>query len=291
MNTRCKLLAVDLDGTLLDSAGNLPEANRQALHRAHEAGTLVCLTTGRCYSETRPVIDLIGLDLDVAVVAFGAIVSEARSGRTLHAEPMNPSTVGRLSDFFIARRYSVLLLHDADAVGVDYSIVRREHWNPGIDRWFAKVNCRTRHIGHWREVSEPVVRVSLAEPPDRAERMMAEVHSAVPRELYKDNFVHVAPIDNWLLEFFAPVVNKWFGLEKLCARFGIARDNVVAIGDGVNDLEMLAGAGLSYAVANAPENVRAAAGRVTASNDDAGVARAIEEVLANSDAPGTDTSD
>ena len=62
-----KLLAVDLDGTLLDSKNRLPEENRSALHRAHEAGLIVCLTTGRCYSETRAVLESLGLGEVVAI--------------------------------------------------------------------------------------------------------------------------------------------------------------------------------------------------------------------------------
>ena len=163
--TGYRLLAVDLDGTLLDSQSRVPPENRAALHRAHEAGMLVCLTTGRCYKEMRRIIDDIGLDLDVAVTVFGAIVSEARTGRTLHAQLIPPAALDRCCRFLEERGFSFVLLHDGSAGGVDYSVIRRGRWSPGYDRWMEMVPCRFREVGHWSDIAEPTYRVTFIETP------------------------------------------------------------------------------------------------------------------------------
>ena len=78
-----KLLAVDLDGTLLDSAHRVPARNRAALHRAHQAEIKIVLCTGRSFTETRPILDEIGLDLDASVTAGGAILTDVATSKTI----------------------------------------------------------------------------------------------------------------------------------------------------------------------------------------------------------------
>ena len=279
MSCPYRLLAVDLDGTLLDSKDQLPEANRAALHRAHQAGLVVCLTTGRCFSETRQVLEAVGLDLDVVVTAFGAIVSEARNGRTLYAQPLRPESLDRVCEFLAQRRCSFLLLHDGAEAAVDYSVLRLPRWCPGYDRWFEMVPCRLRDIEHWGGLAEPTYRVTLIEKPEFFRTIEPELAQVLPDSLVKSNAIYVPPYDVHVLEFFAPQVNKWFALQHLCRQQGIEPQEVVAVGDAINDLEMIRGAGLSFAMGNADERIKRLATRVTSTNDQAGVAQAINEIL------------
>jgi hydroxymethylpyrimidine pyrophosphatase-like HAD family hydrolase len=93
------------------------------------------------------------------------------------------------------------------------------------------------------------------------------------------NVLHAPPYRLSLIEAFAPGVNKWYGIEKLCRWWGIAPARTVAVGDDVNDLDMVRSAGLGVAVANARPAVQAVADRLTASNDACGVAKLIDELL------------
>ena len=94
----CELLAIDLDGTLLDSSHRVPPENRAALHAAHAAGIRIVLCTGRSFPETRPVLDEIGLDLDATVTVFGAVLTDVRTGRTLERLPFTLDLAYRLGD-------------------------------------------------------------------------------------------------------------------------------------------------------------------------------------------------
>ncbi len=135
MEVPYRLIAVDIDGTLLDSHGQIPPANREALHRAHEAGVRVCFCTGRSFTETRPIVRQVGLDLDDAVCVFGAIVADARTGRTLHAASIPSPTATRLLEFYAARHRPVLLLQDAAAFGHDYFLIEGENNAEAYERW------------------------------------------------------------------------------------------------------------------------------------------------------------
>jgi Cof subfamily protein (haloacid dehalogenase superfamily) len=273
------LLAVDLDGTLLDSQNRVPPENRAALHRAHEAGMVVCLTTGRCYKETRRVIEEIGLDLDVTVTVFGAIVSEAGSGRTIHAAPIPPEPLDRCCRFLARQGLSFVLLHDGTAADTDYTVIRGERWHPGYDRWKEMVSCTFREAGHWDDARETVYRVTFIETPDALRAMEPDLNAALPPSLLKSNAIYVHPYDVHVLEFFAPQVNKWYGLLHLCRDYRIAPERVVAIGDSINDLEMIQQAGLSFAMSNGDERIIQAAMHTAPGNDEAGVAWAVNRTL------------
>ena len=279
MSRPYKLLAVDLDGTLLDSTDRLPEENRAALHRAHEAGLIVCLTTGRCFSETRQVLQAIGLDLDVAVTVVGAIVSEVATGRTLHAEPIKPAALERVCRYLTERGLSFLLQHDGANCDVDYSVVRRRRWNASYDRWFEVLGCLGRVVEDWADLSEAVYRVTLIETPEFFKTFEPQAVKALPPELVNSNAIYVPPYGVHVLEFVDPQVNKWFGLERVCAARGIRAEEVVAIGDAINDLAMIREAGVSFAMDNADERIKRLATHVTSSNDQAGAAQAINQVL------------
>lgn len=275
----CKLLAIDLDGTLLDSHNQLPPKNRDALHRAHEAGLKICLTTGRSFTEARPVLDSIGLDLDVAILTCGAIVSDPRTARTLHASPLHADTLERIASFFADRDFSFLLTHDVSTAGFDYSVIRRARWGPAYDRWFEMVPCDIREVPDWRGLPQRTYRLTLLETSELYRAIRPELARHLPPDLTKHNAIYVAPYDVHVLEFFAPHVHKWSALELLCRDYGIDAAEVVAIGDAINDLEMIRHAGLSFAVANACHEVRAAATHTVPSNDDHGAAIAIHRIL------------
>src|SRR4051812_47396874 len=137
MSQHYRLLAIDVDGTLLDSRSELPVAHRLALHRAHEAGLIVSLCTGRSLTETRAVIEELGLDSDIGIFVFGAVISELPSGQTIQRTPLDDRVAERLIAHFQSRGYPVLVLYDAAQAGIDYHLIHGQRNETALERWVA----------------------------------------------------------------------------------------------------------------------------------------------------------
>lgn len=274
----CDLLAVDLDGTLLDSQHELPDANRAALHRAHEAGVKIVLCTGRAFTETRPVIAQIGLELDAAVTVFGALVTEVATGRTVHRHAIEPALARAATAWFHARDYPVLWLTDPDECGTDGFVTQRSRWHAALDRWLTKSPCCVSIVDEIPAVVGAPLRLSIIDSTDALDGI-SESFTTDFGERLVHNVLHAPPYDLALIEVFAAPVNKWYGVQQVCARWGIDAQNTVAVGDDVNDLAMIIQAGLGVAMGNAHPAIRGAARAVTATNDACGVARLVDALL------------
>ncbi|MBN1489925.1 MAG: HAD family hydrolase [Phycisphaerae bacterium] len=279
MSVAYRFLAIDVDGTLLDTSDRLPSANRDALHRAHEAGLFVCLCTGRCYAETRPVMDRIGLDLDAAVCVFGAIVNDARTGKTLHRWPIPQRTARRLIEFFSARGHSVFVLQDPTEALTDYYIVNGVRETAAVDRWLAQAPTTCQRVAGWPADAPEPVRIGVIEQPEHAPALAAELTAAFGPNEVKSNTIFAPNYGLHVVECFAPHVNKWHAIERLARDRGIHAAEVVAVGDDVNDIEMIRSAGLGVAMGNAIEAVRAVARVRTGTNNEAGLAAVVNRML------------
>jgi len=272
------LLAIDLDGTLLDSQHRLVPANREALHRAHQAGMRIVICTGRSFTETRPVLADIGLDLDAAVSVFGAIITEVATGRTLDRTPLPLDVARAATDWFQQLGYPVLWLTDADEVGFDGYLIDGPHRHPGVDRWLALSPCQVERVAALPPRPAAPVRLSIIDDERALPDLSTRLHTAFNGRL-THNLLHAPPYRLSLIEAFAPQVNKWYAVHKLCQRWGLDPRRTVAIGDDVNDVQMIRNAGLGVAMGNAAPAVKAVADQLTATNDDAGVALVIDRLL------------
>lgn len=272
------LLAVDLDGTLLDSQHLLPAANRDALHRAHAAGMRIVLCTGRAFTETRPILEMIGLDLDATVTVFGALVTDVPTGRTLERTPIPPNTARAATAWFQEHGYPVLWLTDPNEAGTDGYVVAGPRRHPAVDQWIERSPCVVENVAWLPEECAAPIRLSIIDEAPALEAISAELRTAFDGRL-THNVLHAPPYRLSLIEAFAPQVSKWYGVEALCRRWGIDPRRTVAIGDDVNDVAMVRQAGLGVAVANAKPAVLAVADRVTDSNDACGVAKLLDELL------------
>ncbi len=278
------LVAIDLDGTLLDSQHRVPEANRAALHRAHAAGMRVVLCTGRSYPETRPILAQLGLDLDATVTVFGAVLTEVRTGRTIQRTPFALPLAYRLTDWFRARGYAVLWLNDADEAGFDGYVIDGPRRHPAVDRWVETTPCVVRAVDELRGDVHAPVRISIIDEPDVLSDVADDLADAFDGQI-AFNLLRAPAYRLTIIETFAPQVNKWNGVLHLCERWKIDRRRTVAIGDDVNDVALVQSAGLGVAMANAHPAVRRVAARVTLSHDECGVAAILRELLDGTAAP------
>ena len=272
------LLAIDLDGTLLDTRHRVSERNRAALHSAHEAGLKIAVCTGRSYTETRPILDEIGLDLDATVTVGGALLTEVATGKTIE-HTMIPFDLAReAADWLLRRDYCVMWLLDASTVGFDGYLINASRRHAVIDRWFEMTPCRMRSRSILPNQQESPLRVSVVDDIKVLEEISGDFTAAFDGRM-ASNVIRVPAYNFTVLEAFDAAVDKWYGIEKLCRRWNIDPRRTVAIGDDVNDLPMIERAALGVAVENAKPAVKAAADRVVPSNEAGGVAVLIEQLL------------
>lgn len=293
-----RLIAIDLDGTLLGSNHQVSPENIRAIARARAAGCMVCLCTGRGWVECRAFVRQIE-QTEPAIVAGGAIVTCAKSERTLHRFPIDHALAHELTEVMLSHGHAVLVLKDPDATGApgelsghDYLIVSPDghgRIDPVTRWWCDQHNLKVRVVSslHLDEHPDHTVRVGICGPRDTTSRAADEIRERFGQRIQMHLFGAVTPIlgagekpgQVLIFEAFEKRVNKWTAIQWLAARHGIDESRIVAIGNDVNDIAMLENAGLSIAVANAIPEALAAADRKTLSHDEHGVAYAIERVL------------
>ncbi len=279
ITTAIKVIAVDVDGTLVNSWNEVPEANLQALHRAHDAGKRICICTGRSLIETRTVIERIGLDLDAGVFVFGSIVSRLPEGDTLVRTAMDPQLAEKLVNFFHGMNYPVLMLYDPTEADIDYRYLAGERNRDWYERWLALAPASLEALETWTPLPAAPVRVGVITLPNEIDETLARLKENFAPDELNYNAIHAPNYGVHVVECFAPGVNKWYGLMQLAERFGVTGPEIAAIGDDVNDLAMIREAGLGIAMGNAIAPIKECARYQVASNDECGVAEAIDFIL------------
>lgn len=279
---RYRLIAIDLDGTLLCPQGRASTENLDAMHAAHAQGVHILPCTGRGWREARGVIA--GLpDAELGIFNTGAIVARTSDGTTIDAAPMPRETVVALIELLRGRPEAVLLYTDPDRTGVEYIATGDGRMTDNTRWWFEHNALR------FLETKSPdsalldhVVRVGLVLPSRDAAAVELEVAERMTCAVEAHAFEAVQMSDGepmHILEVFGPGVTKWRGIEVVARRLGIAGDAVAVIGDQVNDLPMLRRAGCAVAMGNAIPAVKDIAHRHTRCNQTHGVAHAIEQML------------
>ena len=272
-----RLLALDVDGTLLDPAGELRDAVRQAVIAARQAGLRVILCTGRRFRSTRPVAQDLQLDGPV-VVHNGALVKDVASAETLHCHPL-PEPLCRRGLDVLRRLAPPLIYLDSFHEEVDILTEPLETLHPFQQEYLQDNIPYCRFVDDLAATRlRGVVMLSVMAEAERLQALRPAVEDALAghghtKMILNKNF------RGHILEVLPATVSKWQALERLMAAEGVTAEDVMAIGDDYNDLEMIRGAGLGVAMGNAVEPVRAAAGYVTGSNDEDGVVQAIERFV------------
>ncbi len=290
---RYDLLAIDLDGTLLDSRGRVSRANLKALDRARKAGLEVTLCTGRGTRETLATAVAVGQRTPI-VTAGGAIIADAGDGRTIHRFSLRQDLLHPATDLLLSHGYAVLVLKDATETGYDYLVVRGEQNHPVgqcNEWWFNHTGVSVRYAQRLDEDEHPehTVRFGVAGMSADFAPIKAGLTDRFAGRFAIQHFQGVFDPDHVglpvgatydVIEMCDSGVNKWSALEHLASSHGIDTGRIAAIGDQVNDIEMVKGAALGVAMANARPEVRAVADRSTLSNEEDGVAHAIDRILA-----------
>jgi Cof subfamily protein (haloacid dehalogenase superfamily) len=280
-----RLLALDLDGTLLNSHGEITDRSRQSLELARERGVKVAVVTGRRFRDARPIALELGLDVPV-ISHNGALTKHARTLETVAVVPL-PLPVAR-EILQLGRRHAADLLVSDDHEGT--GVLVYDHLsgaNPALLRYIAWAN-RVHGNGNSGVLEVDSLEDYLDHDPIHVAfsgrcAPMAELEEILHQELGSSvkTFRTTYPrLDFTLLDMVHPQVSKGVGVAAAARELGIEREQVMAIGDNFNDLEMLCFAGTGVVMANADVALRETPGLfTTVSNDEDGVAVAIEKYI------------
>jgi 5-amino-6-(5-phospho-D-ribitylamino)uracil phosphatase len=261
---KIRLIAVDLDGTLLTSAKRIGERSLRALRAAHhEAGSAVVLASARPPRSVMPFYDQLGLDTPM-VNYNGALVYDPASRRILLHLPIPVATAHGV--IRLAREHLPEIAVSAEILDRWYTDRLDERYVVETARFFQP--DRVAEIGEW--LTEPVTKLLLLGPGDALTGLAAKIEAAWAGHV---SMVHM---DEHLIQVMHAAASKVEALQTIAAERGVKRQEVMAIGDNANDVGMLRWAGLGVAVGNATPDALAAARAVTGSNDDEGVADAVE---------------
>ncbi len=286
-----RLLALDLDGTLLDARSRLSPANRAAVGRAIDAGLDVVVCTGRGLAECRHVLDDLAV-AGAAVVAGGAMTVQLPSGETLHRSAMPADLVRDVSRILnAATGHYVLLLKDRSATGVDYVLLGAGRVDAASEWWFNQVPVAVQRAERFEDDPHPheTIRLGIV----TTAREMKHLGARVVEQFGRRTFIHHFPVINsdgngrhladdaiHLMEIFNAQTNKWSAICALAEQRGIEAAQIAAIGDEINDVAMIRHAGLGIAMGNAIDPIKQVADRITLDQAEDGVAHAIEQILA-----------
>ena len=258
-----KLVVSDVDGTLVDGRKKLTDGTIAAVKRLTDAGIGFTIISARPRSGMIPIADALALDVPMGAFNGGTIFT--RDGTVIAQHHIDPDVV---------RGVFALAPGDADI------------WVFADDRWYASTD-RGDHVGHERIASNqsPIVTQDFTALYDRADKITFVSDDAA---LLRDLAEKAAPFADkativqsqvYYLDVTALAANKGDGIALLAEAMKTPLADTCAIGDQANDLPMFARAGLSIAMGQGPEAVRAKADKVTGGNDADGVAQAIDEVL------------
>jgi Cof subfamily protein (haloacid dehalogenase superfamily) len=269
-----KLLATDLDGTLLRSDGTVSDRTREALVAAKESGLLVVFVTGRPPRWLDEAVDQTG-HVGVAVGANGAVIYDCETATITESHPMRPQLLaditGELREAFPKVSFG---FEYGDGFGAEPTYVHDWQINPRVDR--AGRPIPPPRLGSVDElITKPALKLLAKDRDAAVDDFLAAAELLVGS---RASLTHSSSVG--LLELAAFGITKASGLAHIAREHDIGPDEIVAVGDMPNDIPMLRWAGTSYAVGNAHPAARAAAGGVIGTNDEDAVARLIESLLA-----------
>ena len=272
---KIKIIAMDLDGTLLDSEKRLSEENRAALQRAADAGIEIVPTTGRIYAIIPEVIRELPF-VHYAITVNGAEVYDVKNDRVLAKNELPWQKAVEIMEYLDGFN----VVYDCYQGGCGYMtaahLAKVEDYILGAH--FKAIYAKSRKPvpelkDYLREQGRGVQKFQLC---TKDQTLRAQLLEDLKTRFSGVVFNCVLPYN---IEVNEEKCHKGAALEVLCAHLGCTMENVMTFGDGQNDMTMLQMAGISFAMENAAPEVKAAAKYVTGSCDESGVAQAINSLL------------
>ena len=257
-----RIVATDLDGTIVRSDGSISPRTRRALEAAEAAGAMVVVVTGRPPRWLRGIAEATGHH-GLAICANGAIVWDLHTESVVTSYPITTTTVQDIVATLRAEIPELAFAVESVNAGFGHEPSYRPRWATDDQTLVAELEALLSH---------PVAKLLARHEGLTADELLARARHVVGEELA----VLTHSSRDGLLEISAAGVTKASTLMAVCTARGLGAEDAVAFGDMPNDLPMLAWAGHSVAVGNAHPEVLAAVDEITARNDEDGVAQVLE---------------
>ena len=280
-----RLLAIDIDGTLLDSRGRLPDSHRDAVMDAAARGINIALVTGRSFHFAKPIADLLPIPLTL-IVNNGAVVKTA-AGDTIVRHALARRTARQILELTPGHAPDVALVFDYDPAAANGDMQRqvvfeRMDWTAPNRKGYYEKNKAfiTSSSGPLAEAltDDPIqVMFNGSVGPMRA--LAAHLKALPCSDEISVALTEYPKRDFSLVDVNRAGCSKGSTLAQWSTSLGWSAANVMAVGDNLNDVDMLDFAGTAYVMANAEHAVKERGYRQTASNDEGGLAAAIREAI------------
>lgn len=277
MTSPIRLLAADIDGTLLNSQFRIADRDISALQRAHQAGIEVILVTGRRHTFALPMARQLGFDL--WLISSNGAVTRSLSGESFHRDLLPKETCRDLLGLMGEFRGNTVVTFDKDSKGA-IVLERMDELTASIRHWLEKNSQYLEFVVPLEDaLMRDPVQAMFCGPIARMREALLRLESISIKDRVTVLRTEYPLRDLSIVDVLNQGCSKGHALERWARHRGIPREQVMAIGDNYNDVEMLAFAGLPFIMGNACEELRARGWKSTLSNDECGVAAAIEQVL------------
>lgn len=277
MTLPIRLLTVDIDGTLLNPQFQISETDLAAMQRAHRLGVEIMLVTGRRHAFALPIARQLGFDF--WLISSNGAVTRSLAGETFHRDMLPAETCRKLCAVMREFRGHTVLTFDQESKGA-LVLEHMNDLNESIQRWLEK---NAQFIDYVIPIENSLVcnpvQAMFCGPMARMRQAMAVLAaSGLENEITVLRTEYPAR-DLLMIDVLNRQCSKGHAVERWAQYRGIPREQVMAIGDNYNDVEMLAFAGVPFIMGNAAEDLRQNGWKLTRSNAESGVAAAIEQVL------------
>jgi 5-amino-6-(5-phospho-D-ribitylamino)uracil phosphatase len=282
---RPRLAAIDVDGTLLDPRGNITERVRSAVLAVHDSGCIVTLATGRRLWAIRPIAEALGIGTPV-ILYNGAIVYDLDRDEAVLSNHLLPEILGASLEIIWRSGFQpVVYGHPRAGEPVFMGPVDRD--SEATAHYFNRPTTQAQRLSldDLAVIDAPPLVAAMGEEP----AIRALAHEALAAnfagEILIERQTFVPGSRWWQVDFSARGCSKGSAVRALCAMHRIDPAETIAVGDGINDLELIRSAGLGIAMGNAIAEVKREATAIVADNAHDGVAEALERFVLDPEIP------
>ena len=273
-----RLVISDIDGTLLDDEGNLPQVNRDALSHCRDLGVQTCLATGRRWTTCSRLLDRLNLHdlIGFCILNNGMLVREVPTGKTLFRREFPLRLLLSAAERLNALQLDPIVLgHNPDGITKDVFHRREALLNADF---IAKNVGHTQQVSEWHELTSAhlVELVLIGKKPDLEIAAAALAPLELETTILRNSFYA-----EYMLEVTPKGVSKLLGARELVNHLDLGMDlqEVIALGDSDNDYTLLRGVPMSIAMANADEKLKTVAKETTGTNSEGGLGQALFRIL------------
>ncbi len=269
--SKYQLIALDMDGTLLNSEKKISPRTADAIRRAGRQGKTTVISTGRCIAEMREYMEQLP-DVRYMICVSGALLYDCMEERVLYSEKIGADTVRSLLEITRGRDIMRHLL-GVESIAERDQILHMDRYHMGVYRpLYQRAATQVEDIyEYFRSAPRPFEKMNFYHTGVREREITRAALRHLPVEM-KDS-------EETSLECSVKGINKGTGLLVLCRHLGIDPSVTIAVGDADNDADILSAAGLSLAMGNANERIKKICGAVLPDNDHDGCAAAVETYL------------